>query len=280
MTKSVLRLVLVGAGQMGGTLLRGWLELKAAPNLTPRLSLHVVDPFPTPILVDLCHQYGCHLNEPPPEKGADVLVLALKPQSFEAMGSQLQPFLTPDSLVLSIMAGKSLETLRRHLPSVQTIIRAMPNTPASVGRGITALFAESPMSVKERHLVETLLAPTGQLEWLSHEAQMDRATAVSGSGPAYVFYLVECLAQAGVAVGLPPDLAMRLARATVEGAGELMAQNPSLPVSVLRQNVTSPGGTTQAALDVLTGSSAANLESLMTAAVTAAVQRAQSLEKL
>jgi pyrroline-5-carboxylate reductase len=185
----------------------------------------------------------------------------------------LAPLVSAATVVVSIMAGRTLQFLDAALPGA-AIIRAMPNTPAAIGRGITVAVPAANVTPAQRALADALLAATGVLEWADDEALMDAVTAVSGSGPAYVFLLAEELAKAGVAAGLPPALAARLARETVAGSGELLHRSDEAPAT-LRKNVTSPGGTTAAALDVLMGPD--GLEKLMTAAVVAAAKRSRDL---
>ena len=209
----------------------------------------------------LCVATGVTLNGAPQQ--SDVVVLATKPQMLDSAAATLVPLVGPKSLVISILAGKTIANLQARLPHTQALVRAMPNTPAAVGRGITGVFATDAVGA------------IGRVEWVESEDQIDMVTAVSGSGPAYVFYLAECLAKAGEAAGLPAELAARLARATVEGAGELMFQEPQTVPSQLRINVTSPGGTTAAALEVLMAD--AGLAALMARAVAAAKRRAAEL---
>jgi len=263
-------LVLVGAGQMGGALLEGWLAhgLDAA-------GATVLDPKPAPEIEALCARRGLALNPPaaglrPPE----AVVLAIKPQGLDEAAPAVGRLLGPDTLLVSILAGKTVRDLRRRLPPARAVVRAMPNLPASIGRGATGAFGNSEVSERQTAMAHALLSSVGLVEWLASEALLDAVTAVSGSGPAYVFLLAECLAKAGADAGLPPDLAGRLARATVTGAAALLAES-DLPPDSLRRNVTSPGGTTAAALDVLMG--ADGLEPLMRAAVTAAKRRGEEL---
>lgn len=264
-------LVLVGAGKMGGAMLEGWLALGLEGS-----RIAVLDPNPSLALGALCGAAGIRLNPPVAALTApDVLVLAVKPQSFAAASGSVVALVGEATLVLSIMAGKTIADIGARLPRARAIVRAMPNLPASIRRGITAAAANAAVTPPTRARADALLSAVGKVEWLDHEALIDAVTAVSGSGPAYVFYLVECLAAAGAAAGLPTDLALRLARATVEGAGELMAADPASAPSRLRENVTSPGGTTAAALSVLMGDD--GLEKLMTEAVAAAKRRAEEL---
>ena len=264
-------LVLVGAGKMGGAMLRGWLKLGLAAN-----AVAVIDPWAGDDMKALCAGNNVRLNPPPAAvANPDVLVLAIKPQSLADAASGIAGMAGPGTLVLSIMAGKTIADIAARLPAVRSFVRAMPNTPAAVGRGITGAVANAAVSAAQREMAHALLAAIGGVEWVPDEGLIDAVTAVSGSGPAYVFYVVECLAEAGVAAGLPPDIALRLARATVEGSGELLHSDPSTPADQLRKNVTSPGGTTAAALDVLMAPD--GLAPLMRRAIAAAKQRARDL---
>jgi len=269
MTKWPRTLALAGAGKMGGAMLRGWLD----GGLDPA-GVTVVEPHPAPELTALQRQRGFALN---PDGGAapDVLVLAVKPQALEAAAPTLQALAGPSTLVVSIIAGKTIADLSARFPPAKAFVRVMPNTPAAVGRGAAAGAANAAVSDLQRGWTARLMRAVGIFEWVADEGLIDAVTALSGSGPAYAFALVEAMAKAGEAVGLPADLAMRLARATVEGAGELMYREPTAPAATLRQNVTSPGGTTAAALGVLQG--ADGLDALMERAVTAARDRARQL---
>ncbi len=201
------------------------------------------------------------------------LVIAVKPQTAPEVMPSLAPFVTASTVVVSIMAGRPLQFLERALPAA-ALVRAMPNTPAAIGRGITVAVANARVADAQRALVHTLLSAVGTVEWISDERLIDAVTALSGSGPAYVFLLAEAMARAGVAAGLPSGLSERLARATVAGAGELLYRSP-LDAAGLRQNVTSPGGTTAAALEVLMADD--GLAPLMTRAIAAATRRAREL---
>ncbi len=238
-------LLVIGGGKMGAAMLEGWFKkgLNGA-------AVTIIDPHPSEHLVTLAATHNCTLN-PASLNLFDVVVLAIKPQMFEAVASQIQHAVAPHTIVLSIMAGKNIASLSAHLQNTLAIVRAMPNTPAAIGRGITGIYAAALLE-PQKAIVQTLLSAVGQVVWLDAEADMDAVTAVSGSGPAYVFYLVECMAKAGEAAGLSCEIAMQLARATVEGAGELLFQSPQLEASTLRVGVTSPNGTTQAALEALT----------------------------
>lgn len=263
-------LVLMGAGKMGGAMLDGWLEGGIATA-----HLTVIDPKPSEALQQQAARYAFRLNPSladvaPPE----ALVLGIKPQGLDAAAASFSALAGPDTLVLSILAGKTIANLRARAPRAMAFVRAMPNLPASVQRGVTGVAASAEITARQRDMTTALLSGIGMVEWVPGEEYIDAVTAVSGSGPAYVFYLVECLTQAGVAAGLPADVAVRLARGTIEGAGELLHRSPLEPAT-LRQNVTSPGGTTAAALDVLMADN--GLAPLMKRAVAAAKQRAEEL---
>ena len=262
--------VLAGAGKMGGALLAGWL----ARGLNPK-RVAVIEPHPSDDIRALAAR-GVLLNPTAKEAGAvAALVVAVKPQTFGEAGPALRPLIGPSTLVVSIMAGTTITVLDAVCGG--NIVRAMPNTPAAIGRGITVAVAAKGVNDEQRTTADALLRATGTVEWIDDEALMDAVTAVSGSGPAYVFLLAEELARAGVAAGLPADLAARLARETVAGSGELLHRSDHLDAATLRQNVTSPGGTTAAALSVLMGEH--GLKELMTRAVAAATKRSKELAK-
>ena len=262
-------IVLVGAGKMGGAMLEGWLALGLPANAAVAVELQ-----PSRELSALASR-GLRLNPVPASVGeAAAIVLAVKPQVAPEVIPALAPYLGAGTVVLSIMAGRTLAFLEQALAQRAAVVRAMPNTPASIGRGITVAVPNVKVSQRQRELVHALLAATGAVEWITDERLMDAVTAVSGSGPAYVFLLAEVLASAGVASGLPPELAAKLARATVSGSGELMHRSSADPAT-LRQNVTSPGGTTAAALDVLMAPD--GFEAQMRAAVAAATRRSREL---
>ncbi len=260
-------LLLVGAGKMGSALLDGWLKL----GLNPK-KIVALEPQPSRTLVALKRQ-GLRLNPDKAGPPATVIVIAIKPQSAPEVLPGLVAWLGPKTAVVSIMAGRTLRFLERMLPNA-AIVRAMPNTPASIGRGITVACPNARITAAQRALAHGLLGATGAVEWVAQEGLMDAVTAVSGSGPAYVFLLAETLAQAGKAAGLLAELAEKLARETVAGAGELLHRS-DLDAATLRGNVTSPGGTTAAALDILLGDG--GLEPLMTRAVMAATRRGRDL---
>ncbi|UHS57136.1 pyrroline-5-carboxylate reductase [Agrobacterium vaccinii] len=262
-------LVLVGAGNMGGALLAGWLKKGVAGS-----SIIVVDPGPSDAMTAMISEAGAtHLTAAPQDVTAGILFLAVKPQLMDVVLPPLKALVGPQTVVVSIAAGKTLSGIEAALGK-SAAIRAMPNTPAMVGRGVTGAYANDAVSEEQRLLVETLLKVSGPVEWVATEGDIDAVTALSGSGPAYVFYLVECMAEAGRKCGLPADLAMRLARETVAGAGELLHQSPE-DASRLRKNVTSPGGTTAAALSVLMDDN--GMQPLFDKAIAAARLRAEEL---
>lgn len=265
-------LVLVGAGKMGGALLAGWLGKGLAAK-----DVIVRDPTPAPEVAALITAHKIALNVDVADiaaRGPAVVVLAVKPQLMDAVLPELAALVAPDTLFISIAAGTSLYRLKTLLGEEMRAVRAMPNTPVAVGRGMTACFANPLVSDAQRDVADALLAAVGAVGWVESEPQIDAVTAISGSGPAYVYYLAECMAAAGEALGLTPALAMQLARATVSGAGEMLEQMPD-EAATLRKNVTSPGGTTAAALDVLMGEG--GMSPLMRRAAAAARDRAREL---
>jgi pyrroline-5-carboxylate reductase len=262
-------IVLAGAGKMGGAMLSGWL----AGGLDAR-TVVVIEPQPAADIAAL-QTKGVRLNPALADVGAAAtLVVALKPQMFREAGAMLKSYAGPSTLVVSIMAGTPIASIGEVCGGA--VVRAMPNTPAAIGRGITVAVAAENVSPAQRLTADALLRATGAVEWIDDEGLMDAVTAVSGSGPAYVFLLAEELARAGIAAGLPAELATKLARETVAGSGELLHRS-ELASATLRQNVTSPGGTTAAALAVLMGES--GLQSLMIRAVAAATRRSKELAK-
>jgi len=260
-------LLLVGAGKMGGAMLEGWHRLGLKFD-----DVVALEPAPAPEIITL-GQRGLRINPAPDTIAPSAIVIAVKPQAAAEVLPGLARLIRHDTVVISIMAGRTIAFLERALPGA-ALVRAMPNTPAAIGRGITVAVANARVSGAQRDLADRLLAATGAVEWVADEALMDAVTAVSGSGPAYVFLLAESLARAGAAAGLPADLAARLARETVAGSGELL-HRAAVDAATLRRNVTSPGGTTAAALDVLMGRD--GLDALMQKAVMAATRRSKEL---
>lgn len=256
---------------MGGALVRGWIE---AVRRGGGLTLTVVEPHFDPELERALDAAGAILNPPDPGP-ADVVVLAVKPQQFRDSAAGVKNFVGPETRVLSVMAGITLDTLARELGAAR-VIRAVPNTPGRIGHGVTAYVAAAACTAEDRQLIEQLLAPLGTIEPLGAERLLDAVTAVSGSGPAYVFLLAEVLAAAAEQEGLDREVAARLASRTVAGAGALMLETGESP-GALRKQVTSPKGTTEAALDVL--AAADGLAPLLRRAVAAAAQRSRDLGK-
>lgn len=260
-------ILLVGCGKMGGAMLSGWLEHSVAPE-----NVVVVDPSSgnrTAATVVAAPE------EVPGDFSPDVVVLAVKPQMMDAVAPSYARFASAGTVFLSIAAGRTLESLKRSIGSDDAVVvRAMPNTPSAVGRGMTVCCPGEGVTDAMRETCTMLLEAVGQVAWVDDEAQMDAVTAVSGSGPAYVFALTEAMAAAGEKAGLPSDLAAKLARATVCGAGELMYRASEEPAQ-LRENVTSPGGTTAAALEVLRADD--GFPALLERAVAAATRRSKEL---
>jgi pyrroline-5-carboxylate reductase len=263
--------VLAGAGKMGTALLAGWLDSGIAAR-----NLLVQEPNLTGAAQALVSKHGIEVapnvsSLPTPPA---VIVVAVKPQTIDEVFPALAKLAGPDTVVMSIAAGKSIASFERYLPRATAVVRAMPNTPAAIGRGITGAVANAHVSAAQKGLCQTLLGAVGEVVWLDDETLIDAVTAVSGSGPAYVFLLTEALAEAGVRAGLDRQTAMQLARATVAGAGELLRASTDDPAT-LRRNVTSPGGTTAAALAVLMREG--GLKELMAEAVLAAQRRSREL---
>jgi len=258
-------LVLLGCGKMGSAMLQGWLEGGLPPG-----SVWVIDPDPS----DWLTSTGVRINAGLPAEPAIVLI-AVKPQMMGEALPRIAAMGNGKTLFVSVAAGTTIATFEAVLGARSPIIRSMPNTPAAVGRGITAIAGNDHASPDHLDLAETLLSAVGQVVRLESEEQMDAVTGVSGSGPAYVFHMIECLARAGEAEGLRPDLAMRLAQATVAGAGALAEGSEETPEQ-LRINVTSPNGTTQAGLEVLMDRTS-GLPPLMRRTVAAAAERSKEL---
>lgn len=264
--------VLAGAGKMGAALLAGWLDRGLDPA-----RIIIQEPELSGAARDLAskHDIKTVARLEPQAVPPTAIVVAVKPQVMDEVFPILARAAGPETVVVSIAAGKTLQSFERHLPEASAVVRAMPNTPAAIGRGITGAVANSHVTSAQKTICEGLLGAVGDVVWVPGEELMDSVTAVSGSGPAYVFLLVEALAEAGVAAGLDAATAMRLARATVSGAGELLSRSAS-DATTLRENVTSPGGTTAAALAVLMREGN-GLKELMRDAVLAAQKRGREL---
>jgi pyrroline-5-carboxylate reductase len=264
--------LLVGAGKMGGALLAGWLS----EGLDPKRII-IQDPALPADTAALATRHGIEVRDAaaPLAEAPAVIVVAVKPQIMADVFPKVAALAGPDTLVLSVAAGKTIASFRAHLPDGAGVVRCIPNTPASVGRGITVCCAGPRVTEAQRTLCQQLLSAVGEVGWVADEGLIDAATGISGSGPAYVFLLAECLAAAARDVGLDDELAKRLANATISGAGEMLRVS-GLEPATLRQNVTSPNGTTAAALKILMGDSN-GLERLMITAVRAAVARSREL---
>jgi pyrroline-5-carboxylate reductase len=263
------RVLLLGAGRIGTALLEGWLARHALEG--PPL---VIEPTPTAALRAYAKEGRIRHNPWPGANTPDIAVMAIKPQSFDSGFNSLAPYLSPSTAILSVAAGKTIQTIKGGLGADRRIVRAMPNTPAAIGKGITVACAGPGVGETLKRQCTSLLEAVGVVEWIEDEGLMDAVTALSGSGPAYLFYLCECLTQAGIAEGLAPALAARLARVTLSGAGALLEARSDSP-EALRSEVTSPGGTTEAALKVLMAKD--GLEPLFRRALAAAAERGRAL---
>jgi pyrroline-5-carboxylate reductase len=263
-------IVLIGAGRMGQALLAGWAQRGIAPLLA-------VEPSPSNQLRRFAKKHHVALfarADSIASVRAAACVVALKPQVLKSEAPRLRAIAGSGAVMISIAAGTNTATLKKAWGAHARIVRAMPNTPGAIGRGITALYAATGAGAKDKALAKKLLSALGQTLWVKRESDIDVVTAVSGSGPAYVFLLVEALAEAGVAEGLSRAMAQTLARATVAGSGALLDADPAR-AEILRRNVTSPGGTTEAALHVLLARN--GLSPLLRRAVAAARRRAREL---
>jgi len=263
-------MLLLGCGKMGGAMLRGWLARGVPGN-----QLFVVDPSPRDL--DDVRAAGVTIVTKPADLPAGfqpaIVLLAIKPQFMDEALPDYRRFAKPDTLFLSIAAGKTLSYLRQQIGNA-TIVRAMPNTPAAVGRGVSVIVRQSGVSDVQLNLCADLLSAVGEIAWVDDEDLINAVTAVSGGGPAYVFLLIECLAEAGRQAGLPAEMAMQIARSTVCGSGELAYQS-SESAEALRKAVMSPKGTTEQAIGVLMAED--GLQPLMTRAIAAATRRSREL---
>ncbi len=248
--------VLVGAGKMGGALAQRWQETQLCRNL------YIIDP-----------QLG--LSAPPQGIAPQVVVFAVKPQMLAEVAPPYRTYINAGALCLSIAAGKTISFFEQQFGAQAKVVRSMPNLPASIGRGITVAVANARVSDAEKDIAAQLLGAVGEVLWAGSEDKLDAVTALSGSGPAYVFLLIEALTHAGVKIGLDPEMAEKLARQTVIGSAALSEASPYVPAAILRQNVTSPGGTTQAALEVLMATP--GIQDLFDRALAAACKRGQEL---
>lgn len=261
--------MLVGAGKMGMALAQGWLDAGLPPA-----NLILVDPNPGDVARGVAEDFGLAIHAEAVGLQPNVLVLAVKPQVMDQVMADLKQVVGPQTLVVSIAAGIDIARISRGLGTGK-VVRTMPNTPAQIGKGITGAVASAEVTANERDAAETLLKAAGAVVWFEREDQLDAVTAISGSGPAYVFHLVEALAEAGRLQGLPDAVAEKLARQTVIGSAALLEADPASP-AVLRQNVTSPNGTTAAGLAVLMAE-ADGLTQLVDRTVAAARRRSEEL---
>jgi pyrroline-5-carboxylate reductase len=263
-------LVLVGAGKMGGAMLEGWLKSGVDPK-----KIVVLDPFASDEMKTLLSKHKVSLNAAVSSiMDAEVVLIAVKPQMMEEVLPAIVGLAASKPLILSVAAGKTIASFERHFGKSAAVIRTIPNTPAAIGRGITAMSVNTNVSAKQLQLATDLLSAIGDVVTVDREELIDCVTAVSGAGPAYIFYMTECLAAAAEKIGLPPALAMQLARATVAGSGELMRVTGT-EAATLRQNVTSPKGATHAALQILMAEN--GLQPLFEKAVKAAADRSREL---
>jgi pyrroline-5-carboxylate reductase len=263
--------MLVGCGKMGQAMLAGWLENGVLAN-------NIVIIEPGPAASSLQTETGCQVHSSLDEVDSgfnpDVVVLAIKPQMMDAVAPQYLSYMKGGAVLLSIAAGTTMTYFADIYGTDAAIVRAMPNTPAAIGRGMLVGYANTNVSEKQRDICHFLLQAVGKVAWIDDEKYMDAVTGVSGSGPAYVFYMIECMTVAGIDAGLPEDLALQLAETTVAGAAELARQSKE-SAAVLRQNVTSPNGTTAAGLEVLMAEN--GLKPLMSKTIAAATNRSREL---
>jgi pyrroline-5-carboxylate reductase len=262
-------IVLIGCGKMGSAMLRGWIAADIARNITILEPAGLPDEFKNTSLIRAVNA----ATEIPP---ADIFILAVKPQIMNEVCQTLKDKISKETLVLSIAAGQKISNFEKHFGPLQPVIRVMPNTPAAIGQGISVAVANGNVSPAQKTIAGTLLESIGLVEWIDDESLMDAVTALSGSGPAYVFYLIEVMAKAGVQSGLSPDFAMTLARQTIIGSAALAAAEPDVAAEQLRKNVTSPGGTTAAALDILMNG---EMQDVFNRALAAATTRSKELSQ-
>jgi len=263
--------VLLGCGNMGKALLKGWIDGGVALD-----AILVIEPAGPANALEVGLPASQIFDRCPEGIKAGLLMAAVKPQIMAEALAGVQNLADDDTLLLSIAAGTTVRDLQHSLPGAGVVVRAMPNTPCAIGEGISVAFSGHDLSAQQKAQVDRLLSAGGEVRWVDEEAQMDAVTAVSGSGPAYVFYLIECLAAAGEGQGLPADLARDLALHTVAGAGRL-AKTSDMDARDLRRAVTSPGGTTQAGLEVLMGEQGLSVTIRHT--VAAAAKRSRELSK-
>jgi pyrroline-5-carboxylate reductase len=262
MTTEAFNILLVGCGKMGGAMLQRWSDLRLGKDVK------VIEPHDP--------KYLASIDQLPAGFRPDVIVFAVKPQTLPAMTAGYKKFTDTGAVALSIAAGKTVSFFEKELGAPAKVVRAMPNTPAAIGKGISAAYANKNVTTADKARADALLSAVGETIWVNDENQLNAVTALSGSGPAYVFYLIELLTQAGKHIGLPPDMANRLARKMVEGSAALAEASPDVSAEQLRKNVTSPGGTTAAALEVLMNP---ETQGVYNKALAAATRRAEELSR-
>lgn len=263
-----MNLLLVGCGKMGQALLARWIDLKLCAEI------HIIEPAAIDAAVPHVHTP----DDLPDSCKPDVIIFAVKPQVLPDMTAAYKRFAAQGALFISIAAGKPVSFFESHLGADAAIVRAMPNTPAAIGEGMTVACANAAVSNTQKRQAQDLLSAVGDFVWVAEEKQLDPVTALSGSGPAYVFLLIEAMAAAGEKIGLDPAMAARLARQTVIGSAALARETPNTSAATLRENVTSPGGTTAAALAVLMRD-LDGMQKIFDEALTAAAKRAEELSK-
>lgn len=261
-------ITLIGCGKMGGAMMRSWLK----NDLVSRIN--IIDPAPLSDELLNDHRIGYAPQYQGESITSDILILAIKPQILKESSKEIAKNLSNETALLSIAAGQSLNILENIFGSDKAIVRTMPNTPASIGKGISVSIANKNTNEKQRNIVQKLLSATGENLWIEDESLMDAVTALSGSGPAYIFYLIEALAKAGENSGLTENMAMALARQTVIGSAALAEHEKNTSAATLRENVTSPNGTTQAALDVLMDG---RFQEILNETLSSAVKRSKEL---
>ena len=263
-------IAIIGYGKMGSALHQGWMAADFPATYT------IISPSQTPRTQDTCTYYN-DVNDAAFQAAlaqADLVMMAVKPQKMAEVCAQMKPYISQDSLILSIAAGQTVSSFEGYFSAAQPIIRSMPNTPSAIGKGVTGYVSNAACLDAHKKLAHDLLDISGAVYALTSEDLIDPLSAISGSGPAYLFYFTEALTQAGIDAGLPEDISAGLARQTMIGAGALMEASADVPPSTLRENVTSPGGTTQAALNVMMNG---EMQDIVSKAIQAAVSRAKEL---
>ena len=264
-----LNITVIGCGKMGAAMIHGWVKANLIKHV------QILDPYDIDdSLTSHPNLFHVKLMESLSLSKTDIIILAVKPQIMDGVCQELSKILPSHIPVLSIAAGKTTRYFQTHLSKDTPIIRTMPNTPAAIGKGISALYATQNITPAQKEMASDLLNAIGSTIWIDDEAQMDAVTALSGSGPAYLFHMIEVMAQAGEKIGLSQEHALQLARQTIIGSAALAEEQSDTPASILRQNVTSPGGTTEAALNILMNGS---FQDIMDETITAAYKRGKEL---